>query len=157
MSLKTYIERAEKAAGGQKALARIVGVTDSNLRGAKAGLRGLPVAACYQIAEMIGEDERVVVAASELLTEKKPERRAVLLPFVGHALSMILTAVILIVTPTPSQAAPMLQVTDSTLYIMSNLRRLIAHLKQRILEAFKVCIPEPRLRSFILRVDHVTA
>lgn len=121
MDLKLIIERAEKTAGSQKALAEIIGQSEGNLRAAKSGKRGLPIAVCYQLAELIGVDERMVVAASELVTEKKPERRAVLLPFVAHALSVIATSVILVVTPTPSQAAQMLQVTDSTVYIMSNM------------------------------------
>lgn len=124
MNFKTYIERAEKAAGSQKALSEIVGQSTSRLRDAKSGRCGLPVSVCYQIANLIGEDERVVVAASELVTEKKPERRAVLLPFVQHALSILIVigaaTVATLVTPSPAQAAPMTQAVDSTLYIMSN-------------------------------------
>jgi hypothetical protein len=121
MELKKLIERAEKAAGSQKALGLILGINPSNLRNAKAGQQGLPVAACYQVAELIGEDERCVIAASELVTEKKPERRAILLPFVRGAMSIVLGAVIFIVTPTPSQATPMLDKSLITLYIMSNI------------------------------------
>ena len=106
MEFKTYIERAEKAAGSQIALGTMIGQSPSRLRDAKSGQRGLPVAVCYQIAELIGEDERSVVAASELVTEKKPERRAVLLPFVRHVASIAFGVVILNMTPTPSQAAP---------------------------------------------------
>ena len=105
-NLKTYIEHAEKAAGSQKALAEKLDQSAGKLRQAKAGICGLPVAVCYQIAELIGEDERSVVAASELVTEKKPERRAILLPFVRHAASIAFGVVILNMTPTPSQAAP---------------------------------------------------
>lgn len=120
MSLKTYIERAEKIAGGQKSLALKIGLSESHLRSAKAGKRGLPVPICYLIAALIDEDERRVVAASELLTEKKPERRAVLLPFVSHALSIIMAAVILNMTPTPSEAAETNAKSLITLCIMSN-------------------------------------
>jgi hypothetical protein len=120
MKFKTYIERAEKTAGSQTALAALLGQSPSRLRDAKSGQRGLPVAVCYQIAELIGEDERYVVAASELVTEKKPERRAILLPFVRGIASVVLAIVIFNVTPTPSQAAPMLDKSLITLYIMSN-------------------------------------
>lgn len=116
MELKTYIERAEKAAGSQKMLAEKLGQSAGKIRQAKAGICGLPVAVCYQIAELIGEDERRVVAASELVTEKKPERRAILLPFVGHAVSLIVTSVILLVTPPPANAAYEPQVIDCTVY-----------------------------------------
>lgn len=120
MEFKLLIERAEKTAGSQKALADMLGQSPSKLRDAKSGRCGLPIAVCYQIAALIDVEVSVVVAASELVTEKKPERRAVLLPFVSHALSVIAASVVLLVTPTPSQAAPLLQVTDSTVYIMSN-------------------------------------
>jgi DNA-binding transcriptional regulator YdaS (Cro superfamily) len=49
MELKKLIERAEKAAGSQKALGLILGINPSNLRNAKAGQQGLPVAASYQL------------------------------------------------------------------------------------------------------------
>lgn len=120
MSLKNYIEKAEKKAGSQIDLGKILEQSPSKLRQAKAGKCGLPVAVCYQIAELIGEDERHVVAASELITEKKPERRAILLPFVRNTANAILIGVILNMTPTPAEAATMLQANDLTLYIMSN-------------------------------------
>lgn len=120
MELKELIERAEKAAGGQKALAIRIGQDAGNIRGAKAGLKGLPDYACVMIAELIGEEPITVIAASNLATEKKEERREIWRPFVARAASVILGSVILNMTPAPVQAAPILQVTDSTLYIMSN-------------------------------------
>lgn len=120
MDLKTLIEKAEKEAGSQKALALRIGQSESNIRAAKGHSRGLPDYACVMIAELIGEEPITVIAASNLATEKKEERREIWRPFVARAASVILGSVILNMTPTPSQAAPMLQVTDSTLYIMSN-------------------------------------
>ena len=76
MELKRFIERAEVAAGSQKALALMLGQDTGNLRGAKAGIKGLPTYACVMIADLIGEDHTSVIAASELVTEKKSERRA---------------------------------------------------------------------------------
>jgi DNA-binding transcriptional regulator YdaS (Cro superfamily) len=58
MKFKTYIERAEKTAGSQTALAALLGQSPSRLRDAKSGQRGLPVAVCYQIAELIGASHR---------------------------------------------------------------------------------------------------
>ena len=155
--LKTYIERGEKQAGGQKALAELLHQHPGNLRGAKAGLKGLPVAVCYQLAELIGEDERRVVAASELITEKKAERRAVLLPFVSHALSILLVAVISIMTTTPTNAAPCFKDNAKTLYIMSNARRMLRRVQQRFLQALMVCRPPAARRLPVLQVDQVTA
>ena len=116
MSLKNYIEKAEKKAGSQIELGELLGQSPSKLRQAKAGKCGLPVAVCYQIADLIGEDERKVVAASELITEKKPERRAVLLPYVRHVASVLFGVVILNAALAPNVQ----QVFDATLYIMSN-------------------------------------
>lgn len=120
MELKKFIERAEKAAGGQKALALRIGQSESNIRAAKSGARGLPNYACVMIADLISEERITVIAASELVTEKKEERRKVWHPFVARAASVVLGSVILNMTPAPSQAAQMLQVTDFTVYIMSN-------------------------------------
>lgn len=106
MELKEFIERAEKAAGSQKALALRIGQSPSKLRQAKAGICGLPNYACVMIADLIGEERITVIAASELVTEKKEERRKVWHPFVARAASVVLGSVILNMTPAPSQAAP---------------------------------------------------
>ena len=106
MELKTLIERAEKATGSQKALCLMVGQDAGNLRGAKAGLKGLPDHVCVRLAELIGEEPMTVIAASKLVTEKKEEVRKVWRPFVSRAAAVFLGAVILNMTPTPSEAAP---------------------------------------------------
>lgn len=108
MELKELIERAEKAAGSQKELALQIGINPSNLRNAKAGQQGIPTYACVLIAELIGIEEMTVIAASELVTEKKEERRKVWLPFVGRAAGLIFGVVILNMTPAPAEAAPAL-------------------------------------------------
>ena len=122
MKLKELIERAEKASGSQKALALQIGQSPSNIRNAKAGIKGLPDYACVMIAEIIGEEPITVIAASNLATEKNEDRRKVWHPFVRHAAALFFFGVILNMTPTPSQAAPLTQVTDLTLYIMSNVK-----------------------------------
>lgn len=76
MELKKYIEQAEKMAGSQKALAQLIGVSESHIRSAKSGARGLTNYACLIIAKILDEDEAKVIAASELVTEKKIERRS---------------------------------------------------------------------------------
>jgi len=52
------------------------------VRDAKGHRRGLPVYACVSLAKLIGAEPMEVISASELVTEKKAERRAVFLPFV---------------------------------------------------------------------------
>lgn len=82
MELRDYIQRAAESLNGQKALAETLGLRPTQITDAKAGRIGLPAYACVKLAQLIGEDERRVIAASELVTEKNPERRAVWLPFV---------------------------------------------------------------------------
>lgn len=122
MELKEIIEQAEKTAGGQKALALRIGQDAGNIRGAKAGIKGLPDYACVMIAEITGLDPMTVIAASNLVTEKKEERRRVWHPFVNRAasvlLGLILTIVNLIMTPAPAEAAQVQNKHLFTLYIM---------------------------------------
>lgn len=82
MDLNGYITKGIEAASGVIALADFLGVDRTYLPRARAGKQGLPTYACVKLAQLIGEDERRVIAASELVTEKNPERRAVWLPFV---------------------------------------------------------------------------
>lgn len=139
--LKDMIERAEKAAGGQKKLGLKISQSPSTLRNAKAGQQGLPSYACVMIAELIGEDETAVIAASELVTEKKPERRTFWEKKLERLAAMVLLGVISVVTPTPSEAAPLLQVPDSTLYIMSNRLRRFRAKTARLFAAFFDALP----------------
>ena len=82
MELREMIIRAEKETGTVRAIAKIIGVSDSNLTAAKAGRRGIPITACGKLAEIIKVDRWIVVAASELVTEKDQDRRDYLTPFV---------------------------------------------------------------------------
>lgn len=82
MELREMIESAANIAGSQAALAKVIGVRPDQLTHAKAARAGLPAAACYQLAHILSIDPAAVVAASELVTEKNPEKRAVFAPFV---------------------------------------------------------------------------
>ncbi len=82
MELRELIEQAAKFAGNQVALAKVIGVHPDVLTAAKAGRRGLPEVACGKLAEILGIDPWTVVAASALVTEKNPDKRAYLAPFV---------------------------------------------------------------------------
>lgn len=116
MELKTLIERAEKAAGSQKALGLMIGQAPGNLRSAKAGLQGLPDHVCVKLAELIEVEPMVVIAASRLVTEKREEVRKIWHPFVARAASVILGAVILNMTPSPANASAITQAIDNTVY-----------------------------------------
>ena len=106
MELRELIEMAEQATGSQKALGLILGQAPSHLRNAKAEMQGLPTYACIQIAQLIDVPALTVIAASELITEKKPERRAIFAPFVGRAASVLIGALVIFnMSPTPANAA----------------------------------------------------
>ncbi len=123
MELKEIIENAEKAAGSQKELGLRIGQSPSALRSAKAGIIGLPTYACVMVADLIGMDRIAVIAASELVTEKKEERRRIWHPFVSHAAAVIMGVVILNMTPTPANASELIGLNSNSLnpmYIMSN-------------------------------------
>lgn len=91
MDLNAYISKGIEITGGVIALADRLSIDRTNLANAKAGRRGLPGYACVRLAQLIGEDERRVIAASELVTEKNPERRAVWLPFVQEIAANVRT------------------------------------------------------------------
>lgn len=153
MKLKDFIERGIKKAGSQATLGEYIGVSSLQLTNAKGDRAGLPVAACCLLAELINEDATTVIAASELVTEKKQDRRAFWEKKLEKVAACILAVVILNMSPTPSEAAPMLQVTDSSMYIMSNIRRRLRALKR----CFSQCFQVAPLCPEIARVHHVTA
>ena len=110
MKMKELIEAAEKKAGKQVELARILGIRESYLRQAKLGKSGLPDAICIKPADYLETDRLEVIAASNLVTEKDEERRKVFEScFSGSkAASFTTTAlfigVILIMTPSSAHA-----------------------------------------------------
>lgn len=82
MELREFISMGNVMAGEQKKLAVMLGVTATNIADAKAGRRGLPAHACVKLGSILGIEPMTIIAASELVTEKNPERRAVFAPFV---------------------------------------------------------------------------
>jgi len=77
MEMKNYIEKAEKKAGKQIELAKLLGISDAYIRMVKAGKRGFPDDICIKIADYIDEDRLEVIAASNLVTEKDEEKRKI--------------------------------------------------------------------------------
>lgn len=88
MELRNYIEEGIEKAGGTAALAKIITVKPQQVTDTKSMRVSLPVPACYALAELIGKDASEIIAASELVTEKKPERRAVLMKYLARAASV---------------------------------------------------------------------
>lgn len=118
MNLKKYIALAIKEIGSQRELSDYLGVSSQQLTNAKNGRAGLPIAVCCRLAQLIDRDEMEIISASELITEKNQERREVLLPFIGHAISVILGAVILNMTPAPENASELRELNANSLNAM---------------------------------------
>lgn len=158
--LNKIIDGAAERLGSVAALEDYLEVPRKTLYEVKGGRRGLPDIAQAKLEELMELPSGTLRAPSAIITEKKPERVAYWkkkLVEIERLAACVLVGVILNMSPTPSQAAQMLQVVDSTVYIMSNLRRWIAHLKQRILKGFKMCIPETFRRPLVLRIDSMAA
>ncbi|UJP00350.1 MAG: helix-turn-helix domain-containing protein [Nitrosomonas sp.] len=109
MDMKNYIELAEKKAGKQIELARILGISDAYVRSAKRGARGLPVDICILLADFINEDPLKVIAASNLVTEKDEKKRKIFESCFTRAASVTAAISLLgatsIMTPPPANAS----------------------------------------------------
>lgn len=78
MQLRDYIEQGiEKCPNGKtgRALATYLGVGSNELSDAKGHRRGLPNHACVKLAKLTGHEPLNIIGASELVTEKKEEKR----------------------------------------------------------------------------------
>jgi len=82
MELKDYIEAGINKFGTAVSLAKQLGQNANLVRDAKAHRKGLPNYACVMLADLLEVERIEVIAASELVTEKNPERQKVWLPFV---------------------------------------------------------------------------
>lgn len=76
MDMSAYLLRGIEKTGSRAALADALGLRPNQITDAKR--KGLPVAACFQLAEITGDHPAHIIAASALVTETRPDRRAVL-------------------------------------------------------------------------------
>lgn len=111
MKMNDYLEKAQKKAGSQIKLAKILGISDRYIRLVRDGERSLADDVCIQLADYIGADRLEVIAASNLVTEKDEKKRKVFESCFSGAsraasllVAMVLVAVISIVTPSPANA-----------------------------------------------------
>jgi plasmid maintenance system antidote protein VapI len=125
MELRDYIEQGVKKFKTITALAEELGLERPSLSAAKAHQRGLPAYAIVKLSAILDLDPRVIMAASELVTERKEEKRAFWLPFVKNAqlgriagLTLILATVTNLMTPSPAEAAPLQAFATGILCIM---------------------------------------
>ncbi|MDR2187712.1 MAG: hypothetical protein LBE62_06620 [Azonexus sp.] len=84
MNLSEYINEGAKKAGSLTGLGTMLGIEQRNMTSAKAQRRGLPNDACVRLADYIGADRLEVIAANELATEKKPEKRQFWMHLLGE-------------------------------------------------------------------------
>jgi hypothetical protein len=89
--------------------------------------------ACLRIAETLKLDAEMLMVHFASRKAKNPKVKEYLQKYyerLGGLAAAIILAVNLIMTPTPSEAAPVLKTVGSTLYIMLNIRRVINRLKK---------------------------
>ena len=85
MEQRQYIEKGIEIKGSAAALARWLDQGEGAMRDARQNKRGLPVYACVSLAKLLDVPPMEIIAASELVTAKTEERRALFLPFVQAA------------------------------------------------------------------------
>ncbi|HQU98915.1 MAG TPA: hypothetical protein PLV19_09900 [Nitrosomonas sp.] len=109
MQMKNYIERAEKKAGTQSKLAELLGIAPRYIRLVNEGKRCLPIEACIILADYLNEDRLIVIAASNLVTEKDERKRKILESCFNRAATVAVAASLIgvtsIVTPSPANAS----------------------------------------------------
>lgn len=154
MELRDYIEIGATKAGSLTALGKLLDMSQPRMSHCKAHKERLPIEAVVKLADYIGTDLRALIAANELVTEKKEEKRRFWSPFVEHAkaasfaLALTIALVANFVTPTPAEAAQILEVATRTLCIMlslwlwnseqSELIRRIKHVKEALIARLTV-------------------
>lgn len=126
--MRAIIEKGEGIANGRKELATLLEVHPQALTDAKKGKCGLPTHACAKLAEITGNTFAEVVAASELATEKKPERREFWQKILGQSVTAgVVLVAVLMNAPGEVQAAQFSGKmaahahNSGSMYIMSNL------------------------------------
>ena len=113
MELRDLLELGAKKAGSLTALGKILDVSQPNMSHAKAHKARLPADAVVRLSDYLGIELRIVMAANELATEKKEEKRRFWSPFVEHAraatfaIAVTSACVTSFVSPTPAEAAPL--------------------------------------------------
>lgn len=98
MELRDYIEIGSKKAGSLTALGKMLDLSQPTISGVKAYKRALPIDAATKLADYIGADLRSVIAANELVTEKKEEKKNYWMQFVKSANAAIMIVALTVTT-----------------------------------------------------------
>lgn len=117
MDIREYIEKGTTKAGTLTALGRMLGLSQQNMTNAKAHQRSMPLDACVKLANYIGEEPLRVIAANELATEKKEEKRNYW-QTLAASVALAACSVTTFVTPSPAEAAQTQEMTSETICIM---------------------------------------
>ena len=83
MNQSDYIHAGIEQRGSLAALARHLDQAEAAMRDARNMKRGLPTYACVVLAKLLDVQPMEIIAASELVTAKTEERRALFMPFVS--------------------------------------------------------------------------
>ncbi|GEM_PF-1862909 len=119
MKLENYIEKGIEKTGSGAELARQLDIASTNIFNAKAGQRGLPSYVCVKLAEIIDADPLEVIAASELVTEKKEERKEIWKRVLDmkHAAALVIFVIVTgFMTPVDVKASSDVIASETNLY-----------------------------------------
>lgn len=124
MQMKKFIEEAERKAGKQTELARILGISDAYIRMVKTGKRGFADDICIKLADYIGADRLEVIAASNLVTEKDEEKRKLFESCFQKVASVAAIAIVTFILTLPLQP-PVSAGSTQSLYNNTNYTQLL--------------------------------
>lgn len=161
MELREYIEKAANTAGSVAELARMLDLSREATSLAKGHKRPLPIDACVKLADYIKVDRMNVIAANELATEKKVEKReywkGLLERASAAAMVVSIATVTNFVTTTDANALPLDMTEKYSLYYVK-LRMLIAfrrNLEKLHLERLYKRVTETFFPFFVVRILQV--
>lgn len=147
MELRDYINLGIVEYGTISALADELGLQRESLSAAKSHRRGIPAYAIAKLSEILEIDPVVIMAASELVTERNNEKREYWLPFVENTLNMtrlaklvlILGIVTNLMTPTASEAAQNKdsEVRSNLYYVKSQIIYMLCGFFQKVSNFFR--------------------
>ena len=83
MELKDFLEIGAQKAGSLTELGRMLGISQPNMSKHKAHRAIMPMDAIVRLAEYIDADLKALIAANELVTERKEAKRQFWMPFVS--------------------------------------------------------------------------
>lgn len=115
MNFKEMLQKAIEKKGTVRELAKCLDVAEQSISNAKSGIRGLPDTSCVKLAQILGIEWKIVIAARNEWTAKTDEEREFWHPLANAAgLAAISVAFVTsFVLPSPAEAAPVLSLEKS--------------------------------------------